>query len=70
MLAACESSKGRLWTGKQLISQTFSPHLDLAKTADFPATKIDVGFDDSVAWPKWLIAMMHPSESQVLIQDG
>lgn len=70
MMAAFESPKGRLWTGKQVFSQTFSPRLDLSKTADFPASKIEVSFDRGHAWPEWVKAIMHPSESVIVIQDG
>jgi DNA-directed RNA polymerase beta' subunit len=67
MLAAFESPKGKLWTGKQVFSQTFSPRLDLSKTADFPASKIEVSFDRGHPWPEWVKAIMHPSESVIVI---
>lgn len=70
MLPAAESPRGRLWTGKQLISQTFSPTLDLAKTVDFPASKLEAAFDETQPWPKWARDMMHPAEHVVVIQDG
>lgn len=70
MRPAWSNPRVQLWTGKQIYSQTFSPGLDLSKTVDFPASKLDVAFDESVPWPEWVRQMMHPSESFVLIQDG
>ena len=45
MMPCAESPAGRLWSGKQIFSQTFSPCLDLSKTVDFPSSKIDISFD-------------------------
>ncbi len=70
LLPAFETSERKLWTGKQLVSQTFSPTLDLAKTVDFPSSKLELDFDEALDWPKWARDMMHPAEHIVVIQDG
>ncbi len=70
LLPAFETRAAALWTGKQLVSQTFSCSLDLNKTVDFPSSKLDIDFDAKCEWPKWAREMMHPAEHVVVIQDG